>query len=145
MFARAVLIKVKPGSGADLSGILEAEVIRQFQVHPEFLGLLVFVAPDGTKALSLSFWDREDSMAADCPSDLIALSTLAGVVWGTPSARVYTVSNSTLRGMVIMLSQGERIKANPDLKVYQTCAKAFPINARTVHEGLGIPARVALQ
>jgi hypothetical protein len=144
MFARAVFIKVKPGREADLSGILEAEVIRLFQGHPDFLGLLAFVAPDGTEALSLSFWDQEESAAADCPVDLSALTILAGVVRGNPSVRIYVVSNSILHSMQEMLHQGERVKEIPDLKVYQACATTFPIVAHTVNEGLRFPASVAL-
>jgi hypothetical protein len=42
-----------------------------------------------------------------------------------------------------MLGQGKGVEAIPDLKVYQACATAFPIVARTVHAELRFPASVA--
>ena len=143
MFVRAVSIKVKPGCEAELSRILEQEMIPRFRQERDFLGLLAFIRPDGTEALSLSLWDQEESGGANCPASLSALMALAGVVRGTPSAQVYRVSNSTLRTMEKMLGQGEGVEAIPDLKVYQACATDFPIVARTVHAELRFPACVA--
>ena len=143
MFARAVSIKVKPDCEAALTRIFEQEVIPRFRQERDFLGLLTFISPDGTEALSFSFWDQEKSAGANCPADLSALTVLAGVVRGTPSVQVYEVSNSTLHTMEKMLGQGEGVEAIPDLKVYQACATAFPIVARTVHAGLRFPASFA--
>jgi len=143
MFARAVSIKVKPGCEAELTRIFEQEVIPRFRQERDFLGLLAFIRRDGTGALSLSLWDREKSAGANCPADLSALTALAKVVRGTPSVQIYKVSNSTLHGMEEMLGQGEEVEATPDLKVYQACATAFPIVARTVHSELRFPASVA--
>ena len=145
IFARAVSIKLKPGCAAELSRILEQDVIPRFQLESDFLGLLAFIRPDGTEALSFSLWDQEKNAEANCPADLSALTALAGVIRGTPSVQVYTVSNSTLRGMVTMLGQGEGVEAIPDLEVYQACATAFPMVARTVHAELRFPAILAPQ
>jgi len=143
MFARAVFIKMKPDCEAELTSIIEQEVIPRFRQERDFLGLLAFIRPDGTEALSLSLWDQEESAGANCPASLSALTALAGVVRGTPSAQVYKVSNSTLHTMKKMLGQGERVEAIPDLKVYHACATTFPIVARTVHAELRFPACVA--
>ena len=107
------------------------------------MGLLAFIRPDGTEALSLSLWEQEESAGANCPTSLSALTALARVVRGTPSVQVYKVSNSTLHTMRKMLGQGERVEAMPDLKVYHACATTFPIVARTVHAELRFPACVA--
>ena len=143
MFARAVSIKVKPDCEAELTRILEQEVIPRFRQERDFLGLLAFIRPDGTEALSISLWDKEKSAGANCPASLSALAALARVVRGTPSVQVYKVSNSTLHTMEKMLGQGEVVEAIPDLKVYQVCASAFPIIARTVHAELRFPASFA--
>jgi hypothetical protein len=143
MFAQAVSIKVKPGCEAQLNRIFEQEVIPLFRQERDFLGLLAFISPYGTEALSFSFWDQEESAGANCPAGLSALAVLAGVVQGTPSVQVYEVSNSTLRTMQKMLGQGKGVEATPDLKVYQALATAFPIVARTVHAELRFPASVA--
>jgi hypothetical protein len=42
-----------------------------------------------------------------------------------------------------MLGQGEGVEAIPDLKVYQACASAYPLVARTLHAELRFPASVA--
>jgi hypothetical protein len=145
IFARVVSIKVKRGCAAELDRIIEQDVIPLFRRERDFLGLLAFIRRDGTEALSFSFWNQEESAAANCPADLCALTALSGVIRGTPSVQVYTVSNSTLRGMVTMLGQGEGVEAIPDLKVYQACAPAFPLVARTVHAELRFPAILAPQ
>ena len=143
MFARAVSIKMKPDCEAKLTRILEQEVIPRFREERDFLGLLAFIRPDGTEALSLSLWEQEESAGANCPTSLSALTALARVVRGTPAVQVYKVSNSTLHTMEEMLGQGEGVEAMPDLKVYQACATTFPIVARTVHAELRFPASVA--
>ena len=142
MFARAVSIKMKPDCEAKLTRILEQEVIPRFREERDFLGLLAFIRPDGTEALSLSLWEQEESAGANCPTSLSALTALARVVRGTPAVQVYKVSNSTLHTMEEMLGQGEGVEAIPDLKVYQACATTFPIVARTVHAELRFPAGV---
>jgi hypothetical protein len=143
MFARAVSIKVKPDCEAELTRIFEQEVIPRFRQERDFLGLLAFIRPDGTEALSLSLWEQEESAGANCPTSLSTLTALARVVLGTPSVQVYKVSNSTLHTMKKMLGQGKEVEATHDLKVYQGCATTFPIVARTVHAELRFPASVA--
>jgi len=143
MFARAVFIKVEPGCEAGLTRILEQDVIPLFQREMDFLGILAFIRPDGTEALSFSLWDKEESAGANCPVNLGALTVLARVARGTPSVQVYEVSNSTLHTMEEMMGQGNEVEAIPDLKVYQACATTFPIVARTVHGELRFPARAA--
>jgi hypothetical protein len=145
IFARAVSIKVKPGCAAELTSILEQDVIPLFRQEKDFLGLLTFIRRDGTGALSLSFWDQEKNAEANCPADLSALTALAGVIQGTPSVQVYTVANSTLRFMETMLRQEKGVEAIPDIKVYQACAPPFPLVARTVHAELRFPAILAFQ
>ena len=61
MFARAVLINVKPGCEVELTRTLEREVIPRFRKEKDFRGLIAFVLPDETEALSLSLWDQKES------------------------------------------------------------------------------------
>ncbi len=143
MFARAVSIKMKPDCEVELTGIFEQEAIPRFRQERDFLGLLAFMLPDGTEALSLSLWDKEKSAGANCPANLSALTALARAVRGTPSVQVYKVSNSTLHTMKKVLGQGKEVEAIHDLKVYQACVTTFPIIARTVHAELRFPASVA--
>jgi len=134
---------MKPDCEAELTRIFEQELIPRFRQERDFLGLLAFIRPDGTEALSFSLWDQEESAGANCPANLSGLTVLAGVIRGTPSVRVYEVANSTLRTMEGMLGEGNGVEAIPDLKVYQACATAYPIVARTIHAELRFPAGFA--
>lgn len=143
MFARAVSIKVNPGFESELTRILEQGVIPLFRREKDFLGVLAFIRPDGTEALSFSLWDKEENVGASCPAELSALTALAGIVRGAPSAQVYEVSDSTLHTMQEMLGQGKEVEAVPDLEVYQACAMTHHIVTSTVHAELRFPARLA--
>jgi hypothetical protein len=52
MFARAVVIKLKPGCDVELTRTFEEEVIPRFRKEKDFRGLLALTTPDGTEALS---------------------------------------------------------------------------------------------
>jgi len=143
MLARAVSIKVMPGCRAESTRILAEDVIPLFRSDTDFLGLLAFIRPDGSEALSLSLWDQGESAGTNCPASFSELPVLAGVVRGFPSVQVYEVSHSTLHTMEEMLGQGNEVEAIPDLEIYQGCAATLPIVARTVHGELMFPARNA--
>jgi len=143
VFARAALIKVEPGCRVELTRTLEQEVIPLFRKEKDFRGLFAFTFPNGTKALSLSLWDQKENAGGICARGVGALAALAKVALETLSVQVYEVSTSTLHTMEEMLGQGEGVEAIPDLKVYQACARTFPIAARTVHAELRFPASVA--
>ena len=143
MVARAVSIRVKPGCEAGLTKIVERKVVPRFRQERDFLGLLAFIRPDGAEALSLSLWDSKKTGDADWIAELSAQMAMAEVIRGTPSVQVYKVPDSTLRTIEQMLGQGEDVEAIPDLKVYQACASAYPLVARTVHAELRFPAGFA--
>ena len=93
VFTRAVLINVKSGCEVELTRTLEREVVPLFRKERDFRGLIAFIRPDGTEALSLSLWDQKESAGgiwARCPGALMAL---ARVVLGIPSVQIYEVSN----------------------------------------------------
>ena len=127
MFARAVLIKVKPGCEVELTRTLEQEVIPLFQKEKDFRGLLAFTLPNGTKALSLSLWDQKESAGGICARGFGALAALARVALGTPSVQVYEVSNSTFHTMGQMADQGGVLEATPDLRIYQSALRPFTV------------------
>jgi hypothetical protein len=143
MLARAVSIRVKPGCRAELTRILKQDVIPLFRSEADFMGLLAFIRADGSEALSLSLWDKEEKAEANCPTSLSELTVLAGVVQGSPSVQVYSVSKSTYQKMKKVLGQGKNGETNPDLEVYQACAAACSIVTHTVHSGLRFPSRPA--
>jgi hypothetical protein len=144
MFGRVTSIKLKPGSGVEFAKILEQELIPLFRKERDFLGLLAFILPDGTEALSLSLWDHRGSAEANRATGLSTVRTMARVVLGNPTAQVYEVSNSTFHDMKRMMGQGKAVEETPDLEIYRVCAPAFHILAHTVHAEPRFQARAAL-
>jgi hypothetical protein len=139
VFARAVFIKVKPGCEAELTRIFEREVVPQFRQERDFLGLLAFILPDGTEALSISLWDQKESAGGICARGVGALAALARVALGTPSVQVYEVSNSTFHTMGQITGQGDVVEAPPDLRIYQSALRPFKVSPARHTRGRGFP------
>ena len=139
MFARAVFIKVKPGCEAELTRIFEREVVPQFRQERDFLGLLAFTFPNGTKALSLSLWDQKERLGGFWTRSFAAMAALASVVLGTPSVQVYEVSNSTFHTMGQITGQGDVVEAPPDLRIYQSALRPFKVSPARHTRGRGFP------
>ena len=128
MFTRGVLINVKPGCAVELTRTLEQEVVPLFRRERDFRGLIAFIHPDGTEALSLSLWDQKESaggIRARCSGALMAL---ARVVVGIPSVQIYEVSNSAFHTMEQAIGQEEVVKATPDLEIYQSALRPFKVS-----------------
>jgi hypothetical protein len=128
VFTRAVLINVKPGCEIELTKTLERELLPLLRRARDFRGLLAFVRPDGTEALSLSLWDPEESAGGIWARCLGALVALARVVLGTPSVQIYEVSNSTFHTMEQEIGQAEMGKATPDLEIFQAALRPFKVS-----------------
>ena len=128
MFTRAVLINVKPGCEVELTRTFEQEVIPLFRRERDFRGLIAFVLPDETEALSLSLWDPKESAGGIWARCFGALVALARVVLGIPSVQFYEVSNSALHTMEQTMDQGEVIEATRDLEIYQSALRPFKLS-----------------
>ena len=128
MFTRAVLINVKPGCEVELTRTFEQEVIPLFRRERDFRGLIAFVLPDETEALSLSLWDPKESAGGIWARCSGALMALARVVLGIPSVQIYEVSNSSFHTMEQTIGQAEVVKATPDLEIYQSALRPFKLS-----------------
>ncbi len=96
MYAREVSMQLKANSGTEFTRTIETDVLPLLRKQTGFTDELTFLAPEGQKALAISFWDRKES------ADNYARNTyprvlkgLAAVVEGTPVVHTYEVSNST--------------------------------------------------
>ena len=127
MFARVAVIKVKPGCEVELTRTFEQEVIPRFRKEKDFRGLLALTVPDGTEALSLSFWDQKEGLGGFWTRSFGALAALVGVTLGKPSVQVCEVWNSPLHTLEQVPNQGEGIEATPDLRVYQLALRPFKV------------------
>jgi hypothetical protein len=96
MFARQVILHLKPNTGGEFSRTMEKEVIPLLRKQKGFQGEITFIASEGREAVALSVWDvkenGEDYGRRAYPE---VLRVLATVVEGTPQVRTYEVSNST--------------------------------------------------
>jgi hypothetical protein len=122
------LINVKPGCAVELTRTLEQEVVPLFRRERDFRGLIAFIRPDGTEALSLSLWDQKESVGGIWARCLGALMALARVFLGIPSVRIYEVSNSAFHTMEQTIGQEEVVKATPDLEIYQSALRPFKVS-----------------
>ena len=128
VLTRAALIDVKPGCEVELTRTLEQEVIPLFQRERGFRGLIAFIRPDGTEALSLSLWDQKEGAGGIWARCSCALMAMARVVLGIPSVQIYEVSNSTFHTMEQETGQAEIVKATPDLEIYQSALRPFKLS-----------------
>ncbi len=139
MFARAAVIKVKPGCEVELPRTIEQQVIPQFRKEKDFRGLFAFTFPNGTKALSLSLWDQEESAGGICARGFEALAALARVALGTLAVQVYEVSNYTFNTVGTTEDQGDIVEAPPDYRVYQSALRPFKVSPARHTRGRGFP------
>jgi hypothetical protein len=139
VFTRAVLINVKPGCEVELTRTFEQEVIPLFRRERDFRGLIAFVLPDETEALSLSLWDPKESAGGIWARCFGALMALARVVLGIPSVQIYEVSNSAFHTMEQTIDQGEVVEATPDLEIYQSALRPFKLSPARQTRGRVFP------
>ena len=96
MFARHVVIQLKPKTAPEFTRLIEKEVIPMLRKQKGFLDEIVFISPDLTEAVGNSFWatkeDAEAYMRTGYPEVMKSLET---VVNGTPTVGTANVSNST--------------------------------------------------
>jgi hypothetical protein len=139
MFARAAVIKVKPGCEVELTRTFEQEVIPRFRKEKDFRGLLAFTVPDGTEALCLSLWDQKERLGGLWTRSFGALAALARSALGKPSVQVYEVSNTTFHTLEQLTGQRDLIEAQSDLRVYQSALRPFKVSSAWHTRGRGFP------
>jgi hypothetical protein len=96
MYAREVSMQLKANTGPEFTRTIEKDILPILRKQTGFADELTFLAPEGQRAVAISFWDRKDNAdgyARDAYPQV--LKSLAPVVEGTPVVRTYEVSNST--------------------------------------------------
>jgi hypothetical protein len=139
MFARAVVIKVQPGCEVELTRTFEQEVVPLFRKEKDFRGLLAFTVPDGTEALSLSFWDQKPGRGGFLGRSFGALAAMARVALGKSLVHVCEVANSPSHIPGQVTDQGENAEATTDLRVYQSALQPFKVAPMQATLGRGFP------
>ena len=97
MFARNVSIHLKANSSVAFTKQIENETIPTLRKQKGFEGELTFLAPGGTEAVAISFWDNKENADAYARTGYAeVLKNLNKFVDGTPKVQTYEVTNSTL-------------------------------------------------
>jgi hypothetical protein len=96
MFARNVTMQLKTNSGPEFTRMLETDVLPVLRKQNGFKDEITFVAPNGTEALAISLWEKQENAEAYGRDVYPAvLTSLASVVEGAPKVEIFQVSNST--------------------------------------------------
>lgn len=96
MFARHVVVRLKPKTAPEFTRLIEKEVIPMLRKQKGFLDEITFISPDLTEAVANSFWEtKADAEAYTRTAYPEVLKFLERVVDGTPTVGTANVSNST--------------------------------------------------
>ena len=96
MYSRNVTLHLKADSAREFTRMLETDVLPVLRKQNGFKDEITFVAPNGTDALAISLWDRQESAEAYSRDTYpTVLQSLAKVVEGTPRVEAFEVANST--------------------------------------------------
>jgi len=96
MFARNITAKLKPNSAAELTRLIENEIVPLLRKQKGFRDEVTLVAQDRSEAVSTSFWDtKEDAEAYNRTGYPEVLKHLTNVVDGIPKVENCEVVNST--------------------------------------------------
>lgn len=96
MYTRNVTMKLMANSATEFTRLTENEIIPLLRKQPGFRDALTFIAPQGTEAMAISFWDsKEQAEAYNQTAYPEVLKTLVKVIEGTPKVQPFVISNST--------------------------------------------------
>ena len=96
MYARNVLIHLKPNNVSEFTTTFEKDILPLLREQRGFTDEITFVAEDGRDAVAISLWDCKESAErygrGTYPK---VLESLTNLVEGTPEVQAYEVGNST--------------------------------------------------
>jgi heme-degrading monooxygenase HmoA len=97
MFARNVHLHLKPNTTTQFTKTLENDVLPLLRKQPGFQEEVAFLAPNGTDAYAISFWDsKEKAEQYSRAAYQEVLKAMGVVVQGTPEVLSYEVCSSTI-------------------------------------------------
>jgi heme-degrading monooxygenase HmoA len=96
MFARIVMMPLKPGSTSEFAKAIEKGAIPLLRRNKGFLEEIALVTDDGKIGLGISFWDTKESAEAYSRSGFSdVMMALDKVVGGPTEVKNCEVTNST--------------------------------------------------
>ena len=100
MFARKVIMQLKPNSVGDFTKAVDKEIIPLLRQQNGFHDEITFIVPGKTEAFGLSLWDKPESAEAyGRKAYPEVLKMLAKVIEGTPKVETYEVAYSTFHNI----------------------------------------------
>ena len=100
MFARNVVMHLRPNSVKQFTEKLESQVIPILREQEGFQDVISFVLPNGKEAVGISFWENEkDAEAYSRTTYKKVITALADVIEGTPEVKTYEVTTSTVHSL----------------------------------------------
>jgi hypothetical protein len=97
MFARHVVVKLKPDTLAEFTRVMDNEILPWLRKQKGFRDTVTLAVPGGTEIVSISFWDQEENAELyDSIGYPAALEILKKILSGTPHVKTFDVVSSTL-------------------------------------------------
>ena len=98
MFARHVTVKLKPGTLAEFTRVMDNEILPWLRKQKGFLDTITLAVPGGREIVSISFWDQEENaLVYNSTGYPEVLQILKKILAGTPQVRTFDVVSSTLQ------------------------------------------------
>lgn len=98
MFARHVAVKLKPGTLAEFTKVMDNEILPWLRKQKGFLDLITLAVPGGGEIATISFWDEEENAQIyNSMSYPQALGILKKILAGPAHVRTFNVVSSTLQ------------------------------------------------
>ena len=98
MFARHVNVKLRPGTLAELTRVMDSEILPWLRKQKGFLDAITLAARSGSEIVSISFWDQEENARVyNSTGYPEVLEILKKILAGTPQVRTFNVVGSTLQ------------------------------------------------
>jgi hypothetical protein len=98
MFARHVAVKLRPGTLAEFTRVMDSEILPWLRKQKGFLDAITLAGPVGGEIVSISFWDQEESAQVyNSMGYPEVLEILKKVLSGTPQVKTFDVVSSTLQ------------------------------------------------
>jgi len=96
MYARNVLLNLKPNTAKEFTQKLEQDILPLLRKQNGFKDEITFLSEGGKDAVAISLWDRKESADAYSRDTYPqVLKGLATMVEGTPKVNAYEVASST--------------------------------------------------
>ena len=96
MFARRVVLQLKPNCVPEFTQKLEKEIIPLLKKQNGFKDEITFVSPGGKEVFGMSLWDgKENAEKYNRTTYPEVAKILSKLVEGTPQVQSYEVCNST--------------------------------------------------